>query len=329
MAHASKVVVITGASSGIGRATAHEFAREGARLVLASRRGDVLDDVVRECERLGGQAIAVPTDVTVEAQVEALATAARNRYGRLDVWVNNASVAAFGALTELPVATIKRVLDVNVLGYVYGCRAALGVMTEQGAGSIVNVASVIGEVPQALNAPYSMAKAAVRGLGSSLRQELALQGARSISISSVLPPTIDTPFFSHSGNYSGREVRAMPPVYPPEAVAKVIVKASRKRSAEIAVGAAGKTFVREHRRHPEAIEKQMGVQTNAGQFRRGRSAETTDGNLFEPSPSADAAVSGGWGGARRSRSRSLVGLLFVGGALVGVTRFIRTHAAHS
>src|ERR1700709_953106 len=115
-------VVITGASSGIGRATAHEFARKGASLVLASRRGEALDHVVDECAELGGEAIAVVTDVSDSKQVKALAQSALERFGRIDVWVNNASVSAYGSLSEIPLKDFRRVLDVNVLGYVYGCR---------------------------------------------------------------------------------------------------------------------------------------------------------------------------------------------------------------
>lgn len=312
-------VVITGASSGIGRATAHAFARKGASLVLASRRGDALQDVVDECAALGAEAIAVVTDVSDNKQVKALAQAAIKRFGTLDVWVNNASVSAFGSLLQIPLKDFRRVLDVNMLGYVYGSRHALQAFEHTGRGAIVNVASIIGEVPQPFSVPYSMAKAAVRALGAAMRQELLLAGQKKISVSTVLPPTIDTPFFAHAANYSGRELRAMPPVYPPELVAAAIVRASVKPKPEIVVGAAGKVFVREHRRHPVAVEAQMAAQTNVGQLSPKQYAADTSGNLHTPSPSDDAAVTGGWQGAKRHTLRKalLVSLALGAVALIG------------
>jgi short-subunit dehydrogenase len=325
----ANTVVITGASSGIGRATAYEFARRGASLVLASRRPDALEDVVAECERRGGEAIAVVTDVSERKQVTALARQATKRFGGVDVWVNNASVSAYGALLDIPLKDFRRVLDVDVMGYVYGCREALRLFHETGTGTIVNVASLVGEIPQPYAAPYAMAKAAVRALGSSLRQELSLAKAKKISVSTVLPPTIDTPFFRHAANYSGRELIAMPPVYPPELVAKAIVTASGKPRAEIVVGAVGKAFVREHRRHPRSVEAQMALQTDFNQFSRRREAGRSRGNLYEALSSSDATVTGGWDGARRHRSRkAVVGALVVGGGLIAAFRLARARSAH-
>jgi NAD(P)-dependent dehydrogenase (short-subunit alcohol dehydrogenase family) len=322
----SQVVVVTGASSGIGRATALRFAGEGASLVLAARRAGALAEVVAECERAGGRAIAVPTDVTDEAAVDALAARAVEEFGRIDVWVNDAAVSVFAPLVEAPIEDVRRVLDVNVLGYVYGARAALREMLKQGRGVLVNVSSVVGEVPQPYAAPYSMSKAAVRALGGSLRSELALQKEKHVHVATVLPATIDTPFFSHPANYTGRRVLAMPPVYPPDAVAKVIVKAARRPKAEIAVGPISKAMVREHRRHPEVVEGQMALQVDTLHLSRTDDAPATTGNLYEPpADPADAAVTGGWHGAGRSRGRVVAAFGLV--AVLSLLLARRTQAA--
>jgi short-subunit dehydrogenase len=312
------VVVITGASSGIARATALRFARSGASLVLAARRAEVLDEVVLECEEVGASAIAVPTDVTDVTQVNALAATAIERFGRIDVWVNAASVSVYGEFLRLPAEDIRRVLEVNVLGYVNGCRAALNVMTVQKSGAIVNVGSIIGEVPQPFSSPYGMSKAAVSALGVSLRQELALAKQKHITVSTVLPPTIDTPFFAQAGNYTGDALVAMPPVYPPDAVAKAITKAARRGTPEVVVGAPGKALVREHRRHAKSVEAQMALQTSVGQFDHDRSSRPTAGNLYEPASASLAGVTGGWHGKARWSRRKKLGLLLLAGGVGAV-----------
>jgi short-subunit dehydrogenase len=317
-------VVITGASSGIGRATAHEFARRGAAVVLASRSIEALEQVVEECTHLGAEAIAVATDTSDNKQVKKLARAAVERFGSIDVWVNNASVSAYGLLEDIPLRDFRRVLDVNVFGYVYGCREALRAFGASGKGAIVNVASIIGEIPQPYAAPYAMAKAAVRALGVSLRQELKLKHESGISVSTVLPPTIDTPFFQHSANYSGRKVVAMPPVYPPKLVAKAIVRAASHPQAEVVVGTIGKILVRQHRRHPRLVEAQMALQTNIAQLSRTHSDSDTAGTLHATPVSDEESITGGWDGHQRHHRRKLLlAAITVGGSIFIASRFTR------
>lgn len=324
VSRANPVVVITGASSGIGRATALRFARRRqASLVLASRREHALADLVQECERLGGTAIAVPTEVSSEDSVRALADAAVRRFGRIDVWVNAAAVSVFSPFLDMPMDDFRRVIDVNLMGYVYGARAALQVMTEQQSGNVINVASIVGEVPQPYTTPYGMSKAAVRALGVSLRSELGLQKLTHVHVSTVLPATIDTPFFQHSANYTGRAVLAMPPVYPAAKVAKVIETVSTKPRAEVVVGAAGKVLVHQHRRTPEVIDAQMALQTEMTHLSRDTRADPTEGILFTPAPDEDARVSGGWHGRGRTRLRRTLTwgfILGVGAVLVAQSR---------
>jgi short-subunit dehydrogenase len=322
MSHKETVVVITGASSGIGRATALRFARQRACLVLAARRDEALQQLVEQCTALGAQAISLQTDVTNEAAVQALAEAAVENFGRIDVWINCAAVSVFGRIGEVPIDDFKRVIDVNVMGYVHGARAALEVMTRQHSGVIVNVASVVGEVPQPYTSAYGMSKAAVRALGVSLRQELALQKLKHIKVVTVSPPTVDTPFFRHAANYTGRAVLAMPPVYSVDRVAKAVVDAAKKPRAEVVVGASGSALVKQHRKHPAAVETQMAMQVEKTHLSRKEPAENTEGNLYSPEPASDATATGGWHGKAHTSKRWLVATVVLGTGALVVTRSV-------
>ncbi|WP_150306638.1 SDR family oxidoreductase [Planctomonas psychrotolerans] len=310
------VVVITGASSGIGRATAYRFAKKGATLVLASRSDGALADVAAECERLGASGVLdVPTDVTDASAVHALADATVLEFGRIDVWVNDAAVSVFAPFLATPLEDFRRVLDVNIMGYVHGARAALEVMTRQRQGVLINVASIVGEVPQPYTAAYGMSKAAVRALGVSLRSELMLAKLKKVHVATVLPAAIDTPFFRHSANYTGRQVVAMPPVYSPDRVAKAIVGLAEAPRPELVVGAIGKALVKQHRRTPVPVEAQMALQTDKTHLSRDTGAEPTQGILYAPATSNEASVTGGWADKKRTAGREVIGwAVLTGGA---------------
>ncbi len=320
------VVVITGASSGIGRATALAFARTGATVVVAARREQALRDVAAECERLGVRAQAVPMDVTDHAAVQALAQTARQTFGRIDVWVNNAAVGLFGRFTETPLEDYRRVIETDVFGYIYGARAALPIFYEQGGGVLINVSSIVGVVPQPYTSPYVMSKAAVRMLGMSLRQELILEGTKNIHVCTVMPATIDTPFFQHAANYTHRAAKAMPPVYAAERVAKTIVNLAEHPKREVMVGNAGRMLNLIRTIAPALGERQMATQVDKTHLYQNKPAPPTSGNLWEPMPEY-ASVSGSWqvgGGERTRRIATIAGALAVPALLLWRRRWQHT-----
>ncbi|MEU0738956.1 SDR family oxidoreductase [Streptomyces sp. NPDC006134] len=320
------VVVITGASSGIGRATAAAFARKGCSLVLAARREEALEAVRRECERHRGvEALVVPVDVTDAAAVDELAGRAVRRFGRVDVWVNAAAVTVFGPFEQTPLEDVRRVLDVNVMGSVHGCRAALRIMREQGRGTLVNVSSIVGVVSQPYTHAYGMSKHAVRALSASLRQELLLDEAERIHVCTVLPATVDTPLFEHAANYTGRKPVAMPPVYSPERVARTIVDLVRVPRREVVVGPMGRSMVMQSKVAPGLVERTMARQVDKTHLSREETAPAGHGNLHVPA-SGEGAVHGGWGGRRRTAMRRLTAAAVLAGAAEASRRIARRAA---
>ncbi len=216
---AEQVVVITGASSGIGRCTAQYLAAQGARVVVTARRAEALHDLVREIEREGGHALDVPGDVTRKEDLRAVAQAAVEHFGRIDTWVNNASVYIQGRVQDITLDEYRRILDVNLVGLINGTQCALDVMLPQGSGVIVQVSSVAAKRGVPYTSPYAAAKAGIDGFTSTLRSELWGTGVR---LSILYPPTVDTPVYHHGRGKLGVVPKPAPPVADPMEAARAI-----------------------------------------------------------------------------------------------------------
>jgi short-subunit dehydrogenase len=286
----SSVVVITGASSGIGRAAARRFARKGADLVLAARSDESLRDAVAECEAAGARAIAVPTDVADAEATEALARRAVEEFGRIDVWVNDAAVMAFGAIGEVPADVQRRVIETNLLGSMHGARAVLPTMREQGHGVIVNVASLYAKMTSPYVSAYATSKFGILGFSQVLRQEL--QTDPGIHVTTVLPGSTDTPIFRHAANYTGRRVSPIPPVSSPERAARAVVRSAERPRRRRTVGRVQHLATLGHALAPRTYTKVVPYAMRLVALGKEPSPHHS-GNVFDPLPELDA-VSGGW-----------------------------------
>lgn len=294
-----QVIVITGGSSGIGRATALAAAAQGARVVLAARGEDALEATRRAVEDAGGDALAVPTDVADFAQVEALGRRAAERFGRIDTWVNAAAVSVYGEFLDLPMDEIRRVVEVTLLGTVHGAKVALDQMRRQaGGGTVVNVSSGLGDRAVPLQSAYSLSKYGVNGLGDALRVELA-HANLPLRVSTIKPASVDTPFFAHARSRMGVAPKPVPPVYAPELVAAAILHAATHPVRELAVGGAAAGIGLLERLSPRLLDWQLRLVGYPAQQTGESKAVAAGDNLFAGSP-GPGDVRDGWGGRRFS-----------------------------
>jgi short-subunit dehydrogenase len=235
-----QVVVITGASSGIGLCTARMAAERGARVVMMSRDEDELNGHVGAIRETGGTALGAAGDVADAGAVNRLAQLAVESFGRIDTWINNAGVSVYGRTLEVPVSDERRLFDVNYWGTVNGCRAAVPHLREHG-GALINVGSITSDRAVPLQAAYSASKHAVKGYIDALRMELEREGAP-IAVTLVKPAAIDTPYFEHAANYMEQEPAPPPPVYAPEVVARAILRCAERPTRDVTVGGGGRAM---------------------------------------------------------------------------------------
>jgi short-subunit dehydrogenase len=250
MTHAAKklneqVIVITGASSGIGRQTAIDAAQRGASVVLAARNQEALDEVQRQIARVGtitgGKTHVVVTDVTQYPQVEQLAAQAIERFGRIDTWVNNAGASVYGTVEQTSLDEMRQVVEIDLMGTIYGVKAVLPIMIRQRGGTIINVGSVLSNWAVPLQSAYTAAKHGVRGFSESLRMELAHEHPY-IHVSLIMPASINTPFFRHARSAMDVRPKPVPPVYEPELPAQAILDAAENPQPYKIVGGLGKVM---------------------------------------------------------------------------------------
>ncbi|MFC1457403.1 SDR family oxidoreductase [Microvirga arabica] len=275
-----QVVVITGASSGIGLVTARMAARAGAGVLLVARNEDTLRRITAELRADGARVDFVAADVSRQEDHERITRTAVERFGGFDSWVNNASVGTAGELDKVTIEDHRRVFDVNYWGVVYGSLEAARHLRRRG-GAIINIGSVLGERTIVLQGPYCATKHAVRAFTTGLRMELEREGAP-VSITHIKPSSIDTPFPEHARNYLRTGVQVPPPVYSPNLVAKAILFACEHPRRELTVGFGGKMAPLMGRLFPRLTDRLMEAVGYWAQETRNPGIPTRRDNLYRP-----------------------------------------------
>jgi len=286
-----QVVVVTGASGGVGRAIAHAFAKRGADVALLARGKEGLDAAAREVEALGGRALVLPTDVADHEQVEAAAAAAEDHFGPIDVWVNDAMATVFAQIADTTAEEFARATQVTYLGAVYGTMAALRRMRPRDHGTVVQVGSALAYRAIPLQAAYCGAKFAIRGFTDSVRTEL-LHDKSKVWISMVQLPAVNTPQFSWCRTKMPDHPQPVAPIYQPEVPAEVVVYAAHHRRREIWVGGSAVEAIVANKIAPRLLDWYLAKTGFKSQQMQGRPVSPErPNNLFEPVP-ADAATHG-------------------------------------
>ena len=281
-----QVIVITGASSGIGLTTAQSAARQGAKLVLAARSEETMNTVVAQINAEGGQAIFVACDVADRGQVDAVARAAIDRFGRIDTWVNNAGIAIYGRLDQVSEADNRKLFDTNFWGVVNGSLAALPHLKANG-GALINLGSEVSEAVVPLLGMYAASKHAVKGFTDALRVEIEDVDKAPVSITLIQPTAVDTPFPQHARNYQDQEPKLPTPTIEPMQVAEAILAAAIKPTRATRVGAMSKLNTTVAKVAPALGDKMAAKQVDRQHY--DEKPRNPDGALNRPSETTGVA----------------------------------------
>lgn len=315
MSGRNRTVVITGASAGVGRATARAFAREGARIALIARGGERLVATKREVEALGGRSLVLPLDVADAAAVEAAAAHTEKELGPIDAWVNNAMTSVFSPVREMDAEDYKRVTEVTYLGYVYGTLAALKRMLPRNRGVIIQVGSSLAYRGIPLQSSYCAAKHAIQGFVDSLRCEL-LHDRSKVRVTMVQLPALNTPQFSWVKNRLPRKLQPMGPIFQPEVAADAIVWASHHNRREIFVSGSTVKAILANRLAPGLLDHYLARTGIEGQQRDGPADPNAPNNLYQPVP-GEYGAHGAFNEQSRGRSVQLWGTKHRGWVILG------------
>ncbi len=280
---AGKTFVIVGASSGFGRGVAEQLGAYKANVVLAARRGELLEEIATKIRAAGGTALVVPMDISKPEDVQRLAEAAVQQYGKIDVWVNMAGVGAIGRFWEIPIADQARIVDINLKGFIYGSHAAIRQFQTQGYGTLINLGSIESENPLAYHASYAATKGGVLNLGQAINQELRLSGHKNIKVVTVEPWAVDTPFWQHAANYSGHTAR-MAAMDPPSKVVNAVIRMSLRPRKELPVGWKARGSWISHHLFPHFTERISANVAHKSQMKNAPPAPPTSGSAFTPMP---------------------------------------------
>ena len=286
-----QVIVITGASSGIGLATALAAAKKGAKVVLASRNKEALQKAEQQIKGEGGKATYVVADVGNREDVQKIADAAVEEFGGFDTWVNNAGITVYGRLNEVSDEDHRRLFDTNFWGVVYGSLAAAKHLKKKG-GVIINLGSVLSDASVPIQGMYSASKHAIKGFTDALRLELEEEEA-GVSVTLIKPSAIDTPYTKHAKNYTDQAVSLPPPVYVPEEVAHAILYAATHQQRDIMIGSGGKMMSSTNKYAPGLMDW-LSRKFVGKQQLKDRPALHRDGSLYQPGE--DGQVRGNYDG---------------------------------
>ncbi|WP_062228727.1 SDR family oxidoreductase [Aureimonas frigidaquae] len=288
-----QTIVITGATSGIGLATARAAAAAGARLILVARNADALRQVEDEIRAKGGNAVHVVADVADAEAFAKVSTVAQDAFGGFDTFVNNAGVGVYCELMDLPLDEHRRLFETNYWGVVHGSRLAVEHFRKRpGGGALINIGSINSELPIPLLSAYSATKHAVKGFTEALRMELWKEGAP-VAVTLVKPSGIGTPFPQHARNHLDSEPTVAPPIYAPEIVARAILHAACHPVRDVTVGGAGRLMIQAYRATPSLMDRFLGLTMPVVQ-RTGKPSTRSD-NLFEPAEDGAAHSPNGGG----------------------------------